>query len=74
VQRIPVVHDFTYISASTSRIMGDFKMVKLHACWRCVCVPTMKYEMTYKVTYGKVSGSLQKSVDWEDQSQWAAFL
>jgi hypothetical protein len=38
-------------------------MVKLNACWLCVCVPPMKYEMAYKVTYGKVSGNLQKSVD-----------
>jgi hypothetical protein len=38
-------------------------MVKLNACWRCVCVPPMKHEMAYKVTYGKVSGNLQKSVD-----------
>ena len=50
VQRPAAEHDFTYLSASTSRAMADCKMVNLHAYLRCVCVPPVKCEMAYKIT------------------------
>jgi len=66
VQRPPTEHDFSNFSVPTLPALVDFKMLNLHACLCCVCVPPVQCEMVYKVTFGKVSRNLRKSVDLGD--------
>ena len=56
----------SYFSVPILLTLVDFKMVNLHACLRCVCVPPVKSEISYKVIYGNVSRNLRKSVDLGD--------